>query len=208
MRPDVLIEALSISAEKAYRWVSHLSLAMRLYEINNTKRQAAFLSRVWHESEHLERTSVELRGISPRRIQAMWPTLFHTVEEARPFSGLGHGLANQVFANCNGNGDYASGDGFRFRPRGLIPLCGRRAYERASLALEFDFIGQPDRMAEDHWAALSAGWFWQDESLNELADKEEIDAITNILDRRHLTDGRPNLHEIHVAYREMLQVLK
>lgn len=208
MKPNVLIDALSISPEKAYRWISHLSLAMERYEIDSPKRQAAFLTHVWHDSLRLERTSVDLRGIPPKRIQALWPSLFATIDDARPFTGSGHALANYVFANCAGNGPYESGDGYRYRPRGLLPQCGRSAYERASFALEYDFIAHPDVLAEDHWAALSAGWFWHDESFNQLADSGDIDAITEILARRHLTDGRPEKDEVRVAYQETLQVLK
>jgi len=206
MTPTLLIDALSISGEKAYRWVSDLSLTVQRFQIDSPKRRAAFLAHVWIESR-LERTQIDLRGIPARRIQALWPDSFATVEDARPFVGSGHALANRVFANCNGNGPYESGDGWRFRPRGLLPLCGRSTYERASFGLEFDFVTKPDALAEDHWAALSAGWYWQDESFNELADLGELKAITEILDRRHLIDGRAHFGEVEIVYREILQVM-
>ncbi len=206
MMPNILSEALLISSEKAYRWISPLTLAMDRFEINSRKRKAAFLTFASHESGRFERTQVNLRELTPRRIQALWPSLFNTVEDARQYRG-DEALANVVFANCNGNGSYESGDGARFRPRGLIPLCGRSSYERASFALEFDFVSQPNAMAEDHWAAMTAGWYWRDESFNELADKGDIDSIGRILGRRHLTDGRPEFDDIRVAYHEALQVL-
>lgn len=206
MTPQLLIEALSISAEKAYRWISHLALTCERFEINSAKRRAAFLAHVWIESK-LERTQIELRGMPPRRIQALWPEIFPTVEDARPFAGSGQALANRVFASCNGNGLYESGDGWKFRPRGLLPLCGRSIYERASFGLEFDFVTKPEALAEDHWAALSAGWYWQAESFNEMADLGALNAITEILDRRHLIDGRAHFGEVEIVYREILQVL-
>lgn len=209
MKPDRLADALLISMDKAYRWVSHINLAMDRFHINNVKRQAAFLVHVSRESDHLTRTSVNLQSVSARRVHALWPDIFPTIETARQYAGgSGERLANHVFANCNGNGDANSGDGHRFRPRGLLPLCGRSAYERVSFALGFDFIAQPDALATDHWAALSAAWYWEDESFNELADSGDINAITEILDRRHLIDGRQDHDEIKVAFREVLQVLK
>lgn len=207
MNPNVLVESLSISAEKAYRWVSHLSLACRQFDIESPNRRAAFLTIVWIESK-LERTQIDLRSIPPRRIQALWPEIFPTVEDARPFAGSGSALANRVFANLNGNGSYESGDGWRFRPRGLMPLCGRWTYENVSFALEHDFIEKPDSLAEDHWAALSAGWYWHDECFNEFADLGDIHAITRTLDRRYLIDGRAHFRDVEIVYREILQVMK
>lgn len=209
MTPDLLADALLISMDKAYRWASPINLAISRFEIDRPKRLAAFLVHISRESDHLNRTSVELMNISPRRVHAFWPDIFPTMEEAKLYAlGSGERLANRVFANRNGNGNANSGDGYRFRPRGLLPLCGKNVYQEVSDALGFDFIARPQELAADHWAALSAGWYWKEQRFNQLADAGDIKAITAILDRRHLTDGRADHNEISVAYREALQVLK
>ena len=70
-------------------------------------------------------------------------------------------------------GNTEPGDGRRFKGRGLIQLTGRANYERASVALGVDFVGNPSLAAEPRYAVLTAGWFWQDKHLNALADLDE-----------------------------------
>jgi len=41
-----------------------------------------------------------------------------------------------------------------------------------------DLIGDPDRLFDPEYAALSAGWFWRKRDLNSLADSGDIETIT------------------------------
>ena len=97
-------------------------------------------------------------------------------------------IANLGYSNRNGNGDAASGDGYRFRGRGLFQLTGRGNYRAFSAWHEemfgegLDFEADPDRAAEPIYAVRSAIYFWLDHDLPELADggltDEMVDAIT------------------------------
>jgi len=78
-----------------------------------------------------------------------------------------------VYANRMGNGDERSGDGFRFRGRGLIQLTGRDNYQRCGRALQLDLLTSPDLLLQAAPASRSAGWFWQSAGLNELADPHQ-----------------------------------
>lgn len=75
-------------------------------------------------------------------------------------------------------GNTVTGDGKRFKGRGLIQLTGRANYESASRALGVDLIANPDEAARFPVAARAAGWFWSTRRLNALADKDDVRAIT------------------------------
>ena len=84
-------------------------------------------------------------------------------------------LANAVYSNRLGNGDFASDEGWKFRGRGAFHLTFKANYLEASHELYGDerLIDNPDLVAND-WNArwLTAGWFWKTNALNILADKD------------------------------------
>jgi putative chitinase len=96
-------------------------------------------------------------------------------------------LANKIYASRLGNGDEASGDGWRYRGRGLIQMTGRANYERCARALSLGLLAQPDVLATPEGAARSAAWYWSEAKLNELADnkadKNALEDFTTITKR-------------------------
>ncbi|WP_170607397.1 phage minor head protein [Ruegeria arenilitoris] len=102
-------------------------------------------------------------------------------------------IANRVYANRIGNGGVASGDGWRFRGRGLKQLTGRanyRAFTRGHEALfgeAIDFEQNPDLLSEPKYAVRSAIFFWVDNNLHTVADRgitrSATDAITRVINR-------------------------
>jgi putative chitinase len=77
-----------------------------------------------------------------------------------------------------GNRDEASGDGFRFRGRGLFQTTGHAGYYHAGQALGEDFVMQPDLVATPQYAALTAGFFWSTHKLNQYADSRDYKMMT------------------------------
>lgn len=78
-------------------------------------------------------------------------------------------------------GNTQPGDGVRFKGRGLIQITGRFNYQDISKAINIDLISNPTRLAGDDLAARSAGWFWNRENLNPIADKDDVRQITRII---------------------------
>jgi len=78
-------------------------------------------------------------------------------------------------------GNTCSGDGPRYKGRGLIQITGRSNYEQVQMALGIPFIIEPERLKEPYFAAKSACWWWADRGLNDLADKGEFIRITKII---------------------------
>jgi putative chitinase len=170
----------------AARWLAPINDAMAEWSIDNPYRQAAFLAQTLHESAQFKQLSENLH-YSAQRLRQVWPAHFHSDEEASAYAGNPEKLANRIYANRLGNGDEASGHGWSYRGRGLIQLTGRTSYERCGRALGLDLLTQPDQLQEPEGAARSAGWFWSEASLNELADdtpgRDAIEAFTTITKR-------------------------
>jgi putative chitinase len=156
------------------QWTSALNTAMDRFEINTTRRAAAFLAQVAHESGEFQRL-VENLNYSAARLCAVWPNRFATPDVAKPYERNPEALANFVYAKRLGNGDTASGDGWRFRGRGLIQLTGRGNYRSCGVALMLPLEAEPERLETPDGAALAAAQFWQSRGLNHLADDENDD---------------------------------
>jgi putative chitinase len=177
-------------------WTKALNEAMDKFEINTRDRAAAFLAQIAHESGELRRL-VENLNYSANRLMQVWPKRFPTLEKAERYAGNPQKLANYVYADRLGNGDEASGDGWKFRGRGLIQLTGRGNYRRAAQDLGLPLEQQPELLEQPEGAALSAAYFWRSHGLNELADdknndNDEEDFVTISI---RINGGRAGLNE-------------
>lgn len=146
-----------------------LEKAMWKYKINTPNRKRAFLAQVGHESGQLSRT-VENLNYSATGLRATFPRYFSSTAISTRYARHPEMIANRVYANRLGNGDEASGDGWRYRGRGLIQITGKSNYEIASRMMGEDFVNYPDSLATVPNAALSAAWWWNNAGLNEIAD--------------------------------------
>lgn len=173
-------------ASEVAPWLQPIAAAMDEFQIDSAARQAAFLAQIVHESDGLARL-VENLSYSAARLTAVWPHHFYlppddpgnrydaTAYEHRP-----EPLANLVYAHRLGNGPETSGDGWRFRGRGLVQLTGRRLYTEAGEALQLDLANQPDLLLAPEQAARAAGWYWQHINGNALADEGTQDAFERL----------------------------
>jgi putative chitinase len=155
-------------------WVRPLNAAMARFAIDTPARAAAFLAQAAHESGQL-RWLVERLGYSAPRLMAVWPRRFPTLGVAQEYANAPERLANFVYANRLGNGDVASGDGWRYRGRGIFQITGRGNYRRIGEALGLPLEDEPARVEQPEVAALTAAQFWQSRGLNELADDRSDD---------------------------------
>jgi len=75
-------------------------------------------------------------------------------------------------------GNIQSGDGVRYKGRGLIQITGRSNYALCGLALDLPLLDQPQLLSEYSPATLSAGWFWDNNNLNSYCDKDDFIGLT------------------------------
>lgn len=157
-------------------WLAPLSAAMTMFEINTASRMKMFLAQVAHESDGFT-VLVENLNYSAARLMATFPRKFST-EQALAYAHSPDRIANHVYADLNGNGDEETGDGWRFRGRGLIQLTALGNYQRCGRALGVDLVAAPELLETPEFAAKSAAWFFSANGCNELADKNDFEGIT------------------------------
>lgn len=157
------------------KWLEPLNETFAKYDINTSKRQAAFIGQCAHESDNFTRLEENL-NYSPERLIKVWPSRFPDLTTADKYAHSPQFLANKVYAGRLGNNQ--ENDGWNFHGRGLIQLTGRENYERCGSSLGVDLVGNPTWLLDPKYAALSSGWFWKKHGLNELADQQEHGMIT------------------------------
>lgn len=157
--------------------ISSLVEAMDFFKINTPLRQAAFIAQCAHESREFTVTEENL-NYSAERLIKVFPRYFKSLEQATLYARNPRAIASYVYTNRMGNGLESSGDGFRYRGRGYIQLTGHDNYMQYAAASATDALNNPDMVSDTEGAALSAGWFWSKNGLNQLADKEDMISIT------------------------------
>jgi putative chitinase len=161
-----------------------LKAAAERWGINTPLRMAHWLAQLEHESGGFKRLEENL-NYSAEGLTKTWPSRFPDLSAAQAYHRRPEAIANRVYSARMGNGDEASGDGWRYRGRGYIQLTGFDNYERASLALFGDdrLSERPEMVAEPATAADVAGWFWSENRCNEYADRDDINGVSGIVNR-------------------------
>ncbi|MGH7895659.1 MAG: glycoside hydrolase family 19 protein [Candidatus Binatia bacterium] len=189
-------------------WLDPLNRAMAEFEIDNRHRVAAFLAQIAHESGELRRV-VENLNYSAYGLLRTWPARFPTLERARLYARDPERIADYVYAGRLGNGREASGDGWRYRGRGLIQVTGRGTYREAGTALRLPLEAHPERLASPIPAARSAGWYWKSHLLNPLADDRSGDDDDEdfVVITRKINGGTTGLRERRAYWARARSVL-
>ena len=157
------------------------------FKINNfsvkilaAKRQAAFLAQCIHESQHLQRLSENL-NYSASGLMTTFPRYFPDSSFANLYAKNPEKIANRVYANEMGNGNETSGDGWKYRGRGLIQLTGRWSYDHCGSGIKQNLIDNPEYLESVEGAVVSSIWFWNSHNLSKLADNDQFIAITKVI---------------------------
>jgi len=155
-----------------------LETARRLSTVTTPRRLAHFIGQVFVETAGFTRLSENLKYTSPERLDAVFKSV-NGVDDARVLIRLGEqAIANRVYANRLGNGDEASGDGWRYRGSGYKQLTGLYNYTVIGEIVGLDLVGNPDQAREPAMAARIAFAFWDAHACSSLADAGDIEAIT------------------------------
>jgi putative chitinase len=170
------------------------------FEINTPKRQAMFLAQLLHESALLTAT-IENLNYSELGLVKVFKNYFDR-NSAKRYARQPEKIANRVYANRMGNGNEMSGDGWRFRGRGLIQLTGKDNYIACGKGLGVDLLKNPDYLLTTEGSTRSAGWFWKSRNLNRTADAGDILANTKIIN-----GGTNGLEHRTSLYRKLLTLL-
>jgi putative chitinase len=147
------------------------------YEINTPQRVAAFIAQCAHESGNFVfiEENLNYKAASLRKVFGKY---FPTDELAAQYANKPQMIANRVYANRMGNGDEASGDGYKYRGRGLIQLTGKDNYTFFAGSLGISVEEAAEYMGTFEGASQSACFFWEQNNLNQWADRGDILTLT------------------------------
>ena len=173
-----LQQILPNAGQTAGVFVPVLNTAMVRFQIVGTKRIAAFIAQIGHESGQFR----YLRELGNDQYLSKYDT---------------GSLAKRL-----GNTPEADGDGQKYRGRGLIQITGRANYMMCGEALALNLINQPELLEKPQHACMSAAWFWASRGLNTLADAGQFDTIT-----RRINGGQNGAADRQALYARALKVL-
>ena len=195
-----LREIMGCSGTVAITWCDPINAVMQRFKLDTKARAAAFLAQVGHESGRLTRL-VENLNYSSEGLVATWPKRFDT-KLAAQVARKPEQIANIVYADRLGNGSQASGDGWKYRGRGLIQITGKSNYRDCGAVLGLDLLSNPSLLEIPTNAAMSAGWFWSTSGLNALADAGQFETMT-----RRINGGLNGLADRKVLLARAMRVL-
>lgn len=140
----------TITSSRIATFLDPINDAMEKYNITSPAAQAMFLAQIMHESG-----------------------------ACRYVRELASGAAYDTgrLAVILGNTPDSDGDGQKYKGRGLIQITGTNNYRDVSKALGVDFLKEPELLEKPEYAALSAAWYWHSRGLNEIAEKNDLEAF-------------------------------
>jgi putative chitinase len=189
------------------RFVRPLNEEFQACGIETVERHAAFIAQYAHETSGFTRLEENLYYASVEALIAatrpQWDALDR--DDAWGYLQQPERLANRVYAGRMGNGGEASGDGWKYRGRGLCHLTFRGNYERCGTALELDLVEQPDVLLDPAHAVRAGGWYWRTVNGNRLSytSLHDVELLT-----RYINGGINGLKQRTELFELALKVLR
>ena len=183
-------------------WYSAMSLLFSKYDINSPTRIAGFVAQCGHESQNFK-TLEENLNYSADGLNKIFPKYFIKAgRDAQAYHRQPEKIANIVYADRMGNGNTSSGEGYKFRGRGVIQLTGKDNYSRFAKHVGKSLDETIEYLKSKQGALESACWFWKTNGLNEIADSGDIVVMT-----KKINGGTIGLEDRKKHYEHALAVL-
>jgi putative chitinase len=162
--------------------MAEIPVIIEKFGIDGPLRLSHFLSQCAHESGNFKFLKENL-NYSADGLRKIFPKYFPTIEAANKYARQPEKIANKVYGNRMGNGDEASGDGFKFRGRGYIQLTGKDNYAAFDKFVDDDIMADPDLVATKY-PLTSAAFFFHKNKLWDVCDKGHGDDIVLAVTKR------------------------
>ena len=180
-------------------WHEVLDQLLDDYEINTPLRVAHFVAQCAHESGNFVFIKENL-NYKAASLQKTFSKYFPTAELAAQYANRPERIANRVYANRMGNGDEASGDGYRYCGRGLIQLTGKDNYTFFAGSLDISVEEASEYLATFEGSAQSACWFWEQNKLNRFADANDTKGLTRAINGGYIGLSDREKHTEHALH--------
>ena len=152
------------------------------FNITNHLRLSHFLSQCAHESGNFKFLTENL-NYSADGLLKIFPKYFKDKATAEAYARKPEKIGSRVYANRMGNGDEASGEGFKFRGRGYIQLTGKDNYKQFGAFVGEDLVANPDLVATKY-PLTSAAFFFDKNKLWDICDKGDTPEIVTLVTKR------------------------
>jgi putative chitinase len=186
----------------AQAWADQLDFALFEFGLVEPEQVAMFLAQCGHESADFTRFNENL-NYSWEGLRRTFRKYFANDDIAKQYHRQPERIANRVYGNRMGNGPESSGDGWKFRGRGILQVTGKNNYAACSKYLfdsETYLLDDPDVLLEKRESILSALWFWE---VNRLKSVTDIVKATRIIN-----GGTNGLQHRTELYQKALEVLR
>ncbi len=170
------------------------------YSINTPLRKANFWGQIYHESAC--KPIQENLNYSVEGLKRTFPKYF-TTAIAINYAHKPQIIASRVYANRMGNGNEQSKDGWKYSGKGFIQITGKDNYKKLSESTNIDFLNHPELLLEEVNSLIAALWYWKKIKGNEFADKDDVKAITFLINGglNGLEDRKKNVEELKKIFK-------
>ena len=198
---DHIIHILHGNADAA-AWADAALEILPRYEINTPNRIAGFFAQCGHESMNFTALSENL-NYRAETLEKLFSKYFSKAgRNATDYAKQPEKIANVIYANRMGNGDTASGDGFKFRGRGIVQITGKNNYSAFALSIKMTLPDVIEYVQTKKGALESACWYWNSRKLNIACDENDIVKMTKLVN-----GGTIGLEDRRKHYEQALAVL-
>ena len=196
------VEELLHGNKEVGQWYEAMEEILPYYEINTENRVAGFIAQCCHESNNF-RVITENLNYSSKALDSIFGKYFvRAGRDSKPYHRQPEKIANIVYANRMDNGDTDSGDGWKFRGRGVIQLTGRHNYTKFGDTLGYTPDQTVKYLKSKAGALESACWYWKTNNINKYCDKQDIVTMT-----KRINGGTIGLADRKKHYAHALEVL-
>ena len=182
LKRETMISASKLSTKVPVPVMAEIATIIERFNMTNPLRLAHFLAQAAHESGNFKFLKENL-NYSADSLLKVFPKYFKDKATADKYARKPQLIANRVYASRMGNGDEASGDGFKFRGRGYIQLTGKDNYKAFSNFIGEDCVANPD-LVSDKYPLVSASWFFDKNNLWTICDKGATDEVVTAVTKR------------------------
>jgi len=198
---DHIIHILHGNADAA-AWADAALEILPKYEINTPNRIAGFFAQCGHESMNFTVLSENL-NYRAETLEKLFSKYFSKAgRNAADYAKQPEKIANVIYASRMGNGNAASGDGYRFRGRGVVQLTGRDNYTAFGKTIGLTAEEVIDYVTTKKGALESACWYWNSRNINAACDANDIVKMTKLVN-----GGTIGLEDRKKHYEQALAVL-
>lgn len=156
-------------------WYDAFSKYLPQFYITTPARVAGFIAQCQHESADFTALQENL-NYGAKGLRGLFGKYFPDDATAKAYERQPEKIANRIYGGRMGNGPEASGEGWKYRGRGILQITGKSNYTQCSRDLFQDntLVDNPDYVRYPEYAVLTACWFWYKNQLNAICDKGDI----------------------------------